>query len=67
MKIDVEGAEVEVLQGAQEVLGMASRIVLEWHSSALKDAAITFLQKRGFRLLMAEAHRFGDLYFEREN
>ncbi|MDZ7792824.1 MAG: FkbM family methyltransferase [Spirochaetia bacterium] len=65
IKIDVEGAEIEVLQGAQEILGRASRIVLEWHSSALKDAAITFLQKRGFRLLLAEAHRFGDLYFER--
>jgi len=67
VKIDVEGAEIDVLQGAKEVLERASRIVLEWHSPELKDAAITFLQKRGFRLLLAEAHRFGDLYFEREH
>lgn len=67
IKIDVEGAEIEVLQGAQKILGKTSRIVLEWHSPALKDAAITFLQERGFHLLLADAHRFGDLYFEREH
>ncbi|MFO7730909.1 MAG: FkbM family methyltransferase [Spirochaetia bacterium] len=66
IKIDVEGSEIDVLQGAQEVLRMAARIVLEWHSPALKDEAISFLRRRGFRLLLAEAHRFGDLYFEKK-
>jgi FkbM family methyltransferase len=67
IKIDVEGAEIDVLQGAQDVLAMASRLVLEWHSPALRGATIALLQKRGFRLLLADEHRFGDLYFEREH
>jgi len=67
IKIDVEGAEVDVLRGAQDVLGSALRIVVEWHSAALRDETIALLQKRGFRLLLAEKHRFGDLYFEREH
>jgi len=66
IKIDVEGAEVDVLQGAQEVLRRTLRIVVEWHSPALRDATIALLQKRGFRLLLAEKHRFGDLYFEKK-
>ncbi|MCF7948576.1 MAG: FkbM family methyltransferase [Spirochaetia bacterium] len=67
IKIDVEGAEVDVLQGAEEVLGRTLRIVVEWHSPVLRDATIALLQKRGFHLLLAEEHRFGDLYFEREH
>lgn len=76
LKIDVEGDELAVLEGCGEfennraagsVLEIIDKIVIEWHSKELKEACISFLTSRGFRLLHAEARRFGDLYFKRES
>ncbi|MCF7929742.1 MAG: FkbM family methyltransferase [Spirochaetales bacterium] len=65
MKIDVEGGELEVLQGAEQTLAVTSRIIIEWHTEDLKQAVVELLQSRGFRLVRAETNRFGDLYFEK--
>jgi FkbM family methyltransferase len=48
LKIDVEGAELEVLQGAQEVLTATRQIVAECHSGALRARVDEFLTRRGF-------------------
>lgn len=64
IKIDVEGAELDVLKGAAETLEKTSRIVVEWHSPRLRDAVIAWLAQCNFRLLHAEKQRFGDLYFQ---
>lgn len=52
LKIDVEGAEMDVLQGAVQVLARSPRLVVvmeAWPENA-KDA-IHFLQHRGFKVL----------------
>lgn len=64
IKIDVEGAELDVLKGAVETLEKTARIVVEWHSPELRDGVIAFLTQSNFRLLHAERQRFGDLYFQ---
>ncbi|MBU6423753.1 MAG: FkbM family methyltransferase [Chloroflexi bacterium] len=48
LKIDTEGAEVEVLAGAASTLRRTGRVVLEWHSPALRAAARTLLAEGGF-------------------
>jgi len=52
LKIDVEGAEIEVLQGARHVLALVDRIVLEYHSPDLLQQACTLLGGYGFTSLM---------------
>lgn len=64
LKIDVEGAELEVVKGAQDLLQRTARIVIEWHSDTRRDAVTEYLTRRGYRLTYAEDRRFGDLYFE---
>ncbi|GEM_PF-3526239 len=64
LKIDVEGAELEVVKGAQELLKRTARIVIEWHSDTQRAAVTEYLTRRGYRLTYAEDRRFGDLYFE---
>ena len=49
-KIDVEGMEVEVLQGAQEILRKTQRIVMETHGPELHAEALLQLQRTGFRI-----------------
>lgn len=49
LKIDVEGAEVEVLRGALKTLRITDRLVAECHSSALADLVEGLLFAHGFR------------------
>ena len=44
LKIDVEGFEVEVLTGARECLQRVRRLVVEYHSDALRDRCLEMLQ-----------------------
>ncbi|MFP4266445.1 MAG: FkbM family methyltransferase [Spirochaetaceae bacterium] len=70
LKIDVEGDELAVLEGCETAgtpLNSIDRIVIEWHSKELKEKCISFLTSRGFRLLCAEDHRFGEIYFKRNS
>lgn len=48
LKIDVEGAEVEVLRGAPRVLDMTQRLVIEFHSRALLQQVQALLARHGF-------------------
>jgi FkbM family methyltransferase len=48
IKINVEGAEVEVLRGAEKTLGITDWLVAECHSSALADMVERLLFAHGF-------------------
>jgi FkbM family methyltransferase len=50
LKIDVEGAEMDVLEGAAGLLerGMVQRVVVETHGDELVSRSIDFLTSRGF-------------------
>ncbi len=48
LKIDVEGAEVEVLRGAVQTLENVERIIVEFHSRALQEQVSTFLDPFGY-------------------
>jgi FkbM family methyltransferase len=48
MKIDTEGAEVDVLRGATETLRHTDRVVLEYHSEALRREVGRLLADSGF-------------------
>ena len=52
-KIDVQGAELEVLQGAEEMLRKTKRLVVETHyhgEKALYPKVAAFLELRGFKV-----------------
>lgn len=53
LKIDTEGAEVEVLAGAAAALQRTDRVVLEWHSPALRAEAGALLEAAGFHAVLA--------------
>lgn len=45
IKIDVEGAEIEVLKGAQKLIEKYNpRIIVEWHADRNKDPEMTYLK-----------------------
>ena len=48
LKIDTEGAEVEVLRGSEHTLRLVERVVLEYHSGDLLEQARTLLHRHGF-------------------
>ncbi len=54
MKIDVEGAEVEVLGGAIDALKAVDRIIVEYHSTDLLEKVDQFLLGCGYSLLLRE-------------
>ncbi|MGD8366439.1 MAG: FkbM family methyltransferase [Desulfobacterales bacterium] len=61
IKIDVEGFESDVLRGAAQMLENTRRVVLEYHSPALKERCSNMLSNAGFDLF-AE----GSLIFARK-
>jgi FkbM family methyltransferase len=48
VKVDVEGAELDVLAGADEVLAAGPIVLVEAHSQALGDAVTRVLEQRGY-------------------
>jgi len=51
MKIDVEGAELKLFEGASEVIkGYRPKIILSTHGEIVHDACIKYLQSMGYRL-----------------
>jgi FkbM family methyltransferase len=55
MKIDVEGAEVDVLQGASTLIQQYHpKMCIEFHSRALLDACIKILNAAGYRIELLE-------------
>jgi len=51
--LDTEGAEVEVLAGAAATLRRTERVVLEWHTLALRVEAGALLAAAGFDAVLA--------------
>jgi FkbM family methyltransferase len=60
LKIDTEGAEVDVLAGAAATLRRTQRVVLEWHTAALRAEAGALLVAAGFHAV--HAHGSIDYY-----
>lgn len=48
LKMDIEGAEVEALRGAEQTLGKTRRIIAEYHSAALLEDMTAILEAKGF-------------------
>ena len=69
LKIDTEGAEVDVLRGARDTLPSVERIVLEYHSWELLDEVMAMLREHGFterlRVDIMPAPGIGILYAAR--
>jgi FkbM family methyltransferase len=52
LKIDTEGAEVEVLRGAGRTLRATARVVVEYHSHDLRQQVSAFFRSHGFRQVL---------------
>jgi FkbM family methyltransferase len=50
LKIDVEGAELEVLRGAEESLKVTRNIAMELHYEGEEEEVKDYLEKRGFEV-----------------
>jgi FkbM family methyltransferase len=57
IKIDVEGAEIDVLKGAEEVLGTRPTLIVEANDSAHEEAIRRVLEPRGYALEAVYDHR----------
>jgi len=69
LKIDVEGAEADVLAGGAHTLAHTARVVLEWHGPERLQAVREALEPAGLRLVHSEADpadpHVGIAYFRR--
>jgi FkbM family methyltransferase len=52
LKIDTEGAEVDVLRGAVQTLRNTERIIVEYHNRDLQHQVGTFFNSHGFRQVL---------------
>ncbi len=70
LKIDVEGAEADVLAGAAATLAHTARVVLEWHGPGRLEAVCAVLAAAGLGLVHRAVDpsdgRVGVAYFQRE-
>lgn len=61
MKIDVEGAELQVLEGATRIIGAARpRLLIEVHSRELANSVSGFLKERDYGIEVLETGRAPD-------
>jgi FkbM family methyltransferase len=71
LKLDIEGAEVDVLQSCADVLSNVDNLFVEYHSLPSKpqqlDILISLLRKAGFRIYIKEAWNNLPIPFQREN
>lgn len=51
LKVDAEGSEGDVLRGGDHALAITDRVVLEYHSTGLRQEVIDLLTSRGFALV----------------
>lgn len=68
LKLDIEGAEMDVLKSSKYLLQNIKKIVVEYHTPKLKQEIKKFLRINKFKLLAEEknAELCGDLYFIRK-
>jgi FkbM family methyltransferase len=52
LKIDTEGAEVDVLRGAARTLQATERVIVEYHSPELQRQVATLFHSHGFRRVL---------------
>jgi hypothetical protein len=69
LKVDVEGAEVEVLKGAQSTLRITRQIMIECHSRALEGSVRAMLASHNFEATVKRDFLYGArvLHFVRPN
>ena len=68
VKIDTEGHEVQVLRGAKGLLaGRKPRLIVEYHTAALKAECISILEAAGYDVEIVEAPHFPEGSFMRQN
>lgn len=68
LKIDVEGAELDVLDSASKTLEITDRVVLEYHANDLLEQIRSLLHARGFHqvgLFANDRYELGLAFFER--
>jgi FkbM family methyltransferase len=66
LKLDVEGAELEILKSSRKILMNTKKVVIEYHNTKLKNKCINILQKLGFKLILKERGECADVYFIRK-
>lgn len=70
LKLDIQGAEMDVLRSSRDVLPNIKKIVVEYHNflnPKLKKNIKNFLKSNGFKLLFSDKNpKWGDLYFINE-
>ena len=60
IKIDVEGAEVELLKGAKKTLTHSREVILEYHSEKLLEESKKILHSHGFNCRTVDPKRFSN-------
>lgn len=63
LKMDVEGMELEILEGGIGVLARIKRIVIEWHDHLSREKIIALLKGNNFSLVYDDGREYGNLYF----
>ncbi len=63
LKIDVEGAELDILKSSKALLKNVKKVVIEKHVPQITKGCIEFMKNNGFKLILQEKERCGDLYF----
>jgi len=63
LKIDVEGAELDILKSSRSIMKHVKKAVIEKHAPQITKGCIEFMKNNGFKLILQEKERCGDLYF----